>query len=1096
MTKWKQLDVGLIGQGRDDGYNLDITGECYDFGYFLNDKVNGICIRRLFDGHTKIGFCKSDMFSLPFIEINNDGDLCIYADSNNPDHSYEIKFSRDSDEIRFIENKTGYVNGIIYSQILGDVSLVKLNSNLNVIKRKDFKNIFPVKDTIIMNYLLKPAKFDAYVPFKSSSKGTYLFGKKSNYGLYCKEEDDGATLSFLNEYGFPSQASIKEINGVYEIIVEDQNGNGYVQLLFDRNQGALEISAHRNDIKLSTSIIVAKEGYIFVDGNVHGQHLILGMYDLERFSILSEKDGISLGDYTWYEDGEGSSINKKTATSNPAPTTVKVKEHVIKTSHSAPKTTAPSKRPNLVFDEIIGLQSFKDELEKIVAYRSKNGVSSIMNIYFYGEAGLGQSYAAERLAVKFNKLGYLEKTSVVTISAKDIINNNYEDLSVIDKALDDGKGGVILVKDIEKVLKTSDPTNSKTLNYFTKMMKKYSKTIFIYCSNEKDMPAVLGISNEFASRVPFRVKFTRYNADQYLLLAQKYWQEKGYYINKDGEALFKELIAKRSSQPNFGNLFTARGMFETIIIWQNSRTYAEDNYEITAEDIEKYMKSANIILNVGNSKELGEARKELNNLVGLKHIKEEADNLISFFANNKDKKGGFHMAFLGNPGTGKTEVARIIGKMLFEEGLLPTNKFIECTRSDLVGEYVGWTGPKTRSVIQRAMGGVLYIDEAYSLALGGTNDFGKEAIAELIKAMEDSRGDFCVILSGYTNEMNNLFNVNPGFKQRIKFTLNFPDYNKDELKDIAKFFLKKDRYEMNDDALDYFIALVEEEKKEKNFANARSIREHLARIEIAQSGRIERGDTNNRLLTKQDVIKVLGALKEVKSPTIAKKEAIFLDFDAIEAQQFELPFEPFYLAKDRIIESVVAIETDQGEGTGFFISPDGLIVTCNHVIANAKFIKVRVRIKHHEQTFSFNYDAEVVNVDKTNDLAIIKVNANKKFQYCSMFSLYSTPLEPLSTVILVGYPFGTQTFDNIALTQGKVSSYQVDQATGSEFINLDISAKRGNSGGCVIDEITGRVIGVLGGSKGLDLDGFIEEVNYCIPVKYVRNLIKKSAKVG
>ena len=151
------------------------------------------------------------------------------------------------------------------------------------------------------------------------------------------------------------------------------------------------------------------------------------------------------------------------------------------------------------------------------------------------------------------------------------------------------------------------------------------------------------------------------------------------------------------------------------------------------------------------------------------------------------------MCFLGNPGSGKTEVARYIAGILYENKILPTKKIVEVDRSGLVSQYFGATAEKTRSVIASAMGGVLFIDEAYALGNNsdhGITDYGKEAIDTLVKAMEDYRGKLCVILAGYKNEMLQMLSTNPGFKSRIQFTLDFPNYSRDELRDITEHYRK------------------------------------------------------------------------------------------------------------------------------------------------------------------------------------------------------------------------------------------------------------------------------------------------------------------
>src|SRR5690625_1822748 len=153
-----------------------------------------------------------------------------------------------------------------------------------------------------------------------------------------------------------------------------------------------------------------------------------------------------------------------------------------------------------------------------------------------------------------------------------------------------------------------------------------------------------------------------------------------------------------------------------------------------------------------------------------------------------------HMLFKGNPGTGKTTVARKLAKMYFDMNILSKGHFIEAERADLVGEYIGQTAQKTRALIQKSMGGILFIDEAYSLARGGEKDFGKEAIDTLVKHMEDNHNDFVLILTINTNEIARFVYLNPGLKSRFPFILDFEDYNVDELMEIARNMIAEREY--------------------------------------------------------------------------------------------------------------------------------------------------------------------------------------------------------------------------------------------------------------------------------------------------------------
>ena len=236
---------------------------------------------------------------------------------------------------------------------------------------------------------------------------------------------------------------------------------------------------------------------------------------------------------------------------------------------------------------------------------------------------------------------------------------------------------------------------------------------------------------------------------------------------------------------------------------------------------------------------VGESEKQLNELIGLKAIKESVQKIKAYvLANKENKQLNVHMCFLGNPGTGKTEVARFIAGILYENKVLPTKKIIEVDRSGLVSQYFGATAEKTSGVIAQAMGGVLFIDEAYALANNtdhGATDYGKEAIDTLVKAMEDYRGKFCVIFAGYRNEMEKMLSSNPGLKSRIQFTLDFPNYSRDELRQITELMLEKRKYQIGEEAMAKILDVTDVKRKDPNFANARELRNILDQVIMAQN---------------------------------------------------------------------------------------------------------------------------------------------------------------------------------------------------------------------------------------------------------------------
>ena len=252
--------------------------------------------------------------------------------------------------------------------------------------------------------------------------------------------------------------------------------------------------------------------------------------------------------------------------------------------------------------------------------------------------------------------------------------------------------------------------------------------------------------------------------------------------------------------------------------------------------------------------------KELNNLEGLAEVKQQVYSIINYIKINKNRGNlpSLHMSFEGNPGCGKTSVARIIGKIFAEEKILSDKeKFVEIHARDLVAQYVGWTAKQTKEIVEQAEGGVLFIDETYSLISDRTS-FEKEAIDSLIKLMEDKRDKICIILAGYTEEMQKLFDMNPGFRSRINFHIQFPDYTEEELYTIFKKMVKKENYKLSNNIKDIILEYFIKEKQREDFANGRSVRNLFERIKFEQANRVALDNTQDiNLIKKCDIQNVI-----------------------------------------------------------------------------------------------------------------------------------------------------------------------------------------------------------------------------------------------
>ena len=291
----------------------------------------------------------------------------------------------------------------------------------------------------------------------------------------------------------------------------------------------------------------------------------------------------------------------------------------------------------------------------------------------------------------------------------------------------------------------------------------------------------------------------------------------------------------------------------------------EENTDVTDETTQKteqVEKKDSVIVNEPLE---GDPYKELDELIGLNSVKKEVRSLANFVKLQKQReaqglktaKVSYHLVFYGSPGTGKTTVARIVGRIYKDLGVLKKGHTVETDRAGLVGEYVGKTGPKTDTVIMKALDGVLFIDEAYSLVPedGGGSDYGQEAISTILKRMEDYRDRLVVIVAGYKDEMQRFIDSNPGLQSRFNRYIDFPDYTGQELTEIFKMYMKKNQYTLNDSTEAYlrtrFDIIVE--KKDRNFGNARFARNVFEKSIQAQANRLA-GQTN---LSKDELTEIV-----------------------------------------------------------------------------------------------------------------------------------------------------------------------------------------------------------------------------------------------
>lgn len=319
-------------------------------------------------------------------------------------------------------------------------------------------------------------------------------------------------------------------------------------------------------------------------------------------------------------------------------------------------------------------------------------------------------------------------------------------------------------------------------------------------------------------------------------------------------------------------VFVLLGIFTLLVPTDEDKSNDESTSETTSAPQQEEKKDSVVINPVLDT----DPYEELEDLIGLDNVKQEVKSLANFVKLQKQRqekgmktpKMSYHLVFTGSPGTGKTTVARIVARIYKDLGILKTGHTVETDRSGLVAEYVGQTATKTNAIVDSALNGVLFIDEAYALVPeNASNDYGQEAISTLLKRMEDDRDKLVVIIAGYTNEMKRFIDSNPGLQSRFNRYINFPDYTAKELVRIFHMYMKKNQYTISDEAdemlkekLDYAV-----EHKDRNFGNARYVRNVFEKSIQMQANRLEgKSNLSDRELTEITASDIEKAFAQVK----------------------------------------------------------------------------------------------------------------------------------------------------------------------------------------------------------------------------------------
>lgn len=392
-----------------------------------------------------------------------------------------------------------------------------------------------------------------------------------------------------------------------------------------------------------------------------------------------------------------------------------------------------------------------------------------------------------------------------------------------------------------------DTVGKEAVNTIVKFMEENKDLIIIGAGYKKEMIDFLNTNSGLKSRFKYELEIEDYTNKELTEIAVRMIRAKGYKLADEAakRALEQNIKVENLIAEKSGNARLARNIVDKAIERQGSRCY---QYKLSGDDLDILLPE-DFNCTKENEKTIEEAFEELNRFVGMESVKKQVSELIAVAQHSREmeerghkaKKLSLHSVFSGNPGTGKTSVARVLGDIYKAMGMLPKGHVVEVSRQHLVASYVGQTAEKTQNVIEQALGGILFIDEAYTLSGRGENDFGQEAIDTILKAMEDYRDNLMVIVAGYPADMEEFLESNPGLASRFSNRIHFDDYKSEELMRIFELLCKDEGYVLSPEAREYLEGKFETMyfTRGRNFGNGRDVRNLFEKAKTKMAVRLK-----------------------------------------------------------------------------------------------------------------------------------------------------------------------------------------------------------------------------------------------------------------
>jgi len=558
-------------------------------------------------------------------------------------------------------------------------------------------------------------------------------------------------------------------------------------------------------------------------------------------------------------------------------------------------------------DNLIGLEKIKTQIKEHVAYieflklRKEKGLKDeeriTLHSVFTGNPGTGKTTVVKLLGKIYQKMDLLSKGHLHEVDRADLVGEYIgQTAPKVKKAIEEARGGVLFIDEAYALARSKEDSKDYGREVIEILLKEMSDgpgdIAIMVAGYPKEMQDFINSNPGLKSRFKYYFHFEDYTPEELIAIAEYAANKRSVIISTEAKEYISKILidAYRDRDKSFGNARFAYAIIDEGKMNMGLRLIKDPNVNDLSDEELSTIQLADVQkIDAGKQKKkidipidedlLKIASAELNSLIGMEQIKAEVSDMIKlvryYRETGKDvlNKFSLHTIFTGNPGTGKTTVARIMGKIYKALGLLERGHVVETGREGLIAGYIGQTAIKTKEKINEAMGGVLFIDEAYALSSGGgKNDFGQEAIEVILKNMEDQRGKFAIIAAGYPDNMDEFLLANPGLKSRFDRVWHFYDYTADTLLQIARFMFRKEDLFMDANAENYLSDYLNKlyQQRDKYFGNARSVRKIVEQAVKNQNLRMasiapeERTEKAMKTLTVNDFkdIDVEGGAKE------------------------------------------------------------------------------------------------------------------------------------------------------------------------------------------------------------------------------------------